>query len=694
MNRRPDLILAALLCLLPFVANAQDKKTAQPQKPPPETDEVVRITTELVQTDVTVVDKNGRFVPGLKREDFELLIDGQPQEISLFESVLTGGRKEGSTLRAARDNKPSQPATAEPEEVVRSRTILFFINDLHLSPSSITRTHKLITNFINQMMGPEDQVAITSASGQIGFLQQLTDNPAVLHAALERVKIVPGSSQDGQRPHMSDYAAYLIVERNDRALFDYFVDATMKANGMPEPMRPVAAAQVEQRSRRLVTQGDFIIKNSLSSLVNLMNATAKLPGRKLVYFISEGFVPNFTGSDFTTMLRRATSSAARSGVVIYSLDPRGLTVDSMFDAGTGGGFDPTGVFQSRMSGERTFVQEPLHALAADTGGRALLNSNDLEGQLRQGLDETSRYYLLAWRPANEAQRASNFSKIKVTIAGKPELKVQLRRGYLGPPPGKSAEKVDTTASATLEGTNTLGVTETSTEELRAALATGYKQTSSGGMQLTSSVQLNARSYDGGSGTMVVNVLGAVFDSKGKGVGSFKQRIEVPKTGAQSPPANATVNHQVDVPPGLYQVRVLAYERGTTKLTNAMEWIEIPKLKPGTFAISSLFLGEIPATGTAQVGVNASGLFARSSRMRFTTYIYNAAAPPNLTAQIKVMRGTEAVIAPPETKISADKVYTGEFPLSSLPPGDYVLDVTLNDKTTPASASKQLRFTIY
>jgi VWFA-related protein len=692
MNRRPDLILAAFLCLVPLIANAQEKKPAQPQKTL-ETEDVVRVNTELVQTDVMVFDKDGRFVPGLKREQFELRIDGQPQEISLFESILTGGRNEGSTLRAARDNKPSQPVTGEPDQTVRGRTIIFFINDLHLSPSSIARTHKTITNYINQMMGPEDQVGITSASGQIGFLQQLTDNPAVLHAALERLKIVPSGMQDGDRPHMSDYAAYLIVERNDRGLFNYFVNATMSADGMPEPMRPIAEAQVEQRSRRLVQQSDFIIKNALSSLASLMHATAKLPGRKLVFFVSEGFVPNFTGSDFTMMLRRATSTAARSGVVIYSIDPRGLTVDSVFDASVGSGFDPTGVFQNRMTGERTFTQEPLHALAADTGGRALLNSNALEDQLRKGLDETSRYYLLAWRPVNEAQRASNFSKIKVTIAGRPDLKVQLRRGYLGPLPGKSEVKVNT-ASATLEGTNPLGVTETSTDDLRAALAAGYKQTSAGAMQLTSSVQLSARSYDGGSGTVVVNVLGAVFDTKGKGVGSFKQRIEVPRSGSQAPPAYATVNHQVDLPPGLYQVRVLAYERGTTKLTNAMQWIEIPKLQAGTFAISSLFLGEIPAAGTAQVGVNASALFARSSRMRFTTYMYNAASPLHLTAQIKVMRGAEAVIAPPEIKINADKVYTGEFPLSSLPPGDYVLHVTVNDKTAAASASKQLRFTIY
>ena len=67
MYRRPDLILAALLCLLPLIANAQEKKPAQPQKPTPETEDVVRITTELVQTDVMVFDKDGRFVPSSYR---------------------------------------------------------------------------------------------------------------------------------------------------------------------------------------------------------------------------------------------------------------------------------------------------------------------------------------------------------------------------------------------------------------------------------------------------------------------------------------------------------------------------------------------------------------------------------------------------------------------------------------------------
>lgn len=703
MRRTPTLIVAACLCLLAFPAHAQQTKptpTPKPGLPPVEQDEVVRVTTELVQTDVMVFDNDGKFVSGLKPEQFELRVADKPQPIAFFESVVTGGRSEETALRAAGGKKPPQAAAVDPSDSVSGRTVLFFINDLYLDPGSIARTHKTISSYIDHMLGPNDQVAITSASGQIGFLQQLTNNPIVLRAALDRIKIVSGATPDTQRPYISPYAAYLIVERNDRQLFDYFVDQTMKVNRMQPSEQPIAAAMVEQRTRVLVRQSDAGVKNALSTLVNLMRATTKLPGRKLVFFISDGFIPNFTGSDFTTMMDRVTGMANRSSVVIYSIDARGLTTDSMFDAASGGGFDPSGIMQNRLSGERTFMQEPLHALAANTGGRALLNSNDLTGGIARALDETSRYYLLAWRPENEAQRASNFSKIKVTIAGRPDLKVQLRRGYLGAPPEKRKPAVQ---PATVETTDVLGVTESSSDELRAALALGYKRTSGANLQLTSTAQVSAQSpAESGGGAIVVNVLGAVFDSNGKAVGSFKQRVEVTRTRANAPPVYTNVNHQVEVPPGLYQVRVIAAERGTTHLTGAIEWIEIPKFKEGTFSISSLFVGEITeAGGTAQIGVNASRRFARSSRLRFTTYIYNTATPPQLGVQIKILKGKQAVLTPPEISAATDKItnfaiipYTAEFPLSALPPGDYVLELTVTDRTKKTSATEQISMTVY
>lgn len=701
MLRPPTLIAVVCWCLLSLTAYAQKKPTPTPTPRPAEEEDVVRVSTELVQTDVMVFDKEGKFVSGLKPEQFELLVQDKPQPIAFFESIVTGGRAEGAALRSAGGKQTAQPAAVDSGESNPGRTVLFFVNDLHLDPNSLSRTHKLLNNFIDHMLGPNDQVAITSASGQIGFLQQLTNNPIVLRAAADRLKMVPGATPDTQQPYISPYAAYVIQEQHDRQLFQYFVDQTIKMNNMSLQDGPIAASMVEQRVRTILVLTDAVVKNSLSSLVSLMRSTAKLPGRKLVFFISDGFVPNFTGSDFTAMMDRATGAANRSSVVIYTIDARGLTTDPMFDASSGGNFDPSGMVASHLSGERNFMQEGLNALAADTGGRALLNSNDLEGGVARALDETSRYYLLAWRPENDAQRASNFSKIKVRIADRPDLKVQLRRGYLGGPPEKS--KAVAAQPTSVETTDVLGVTESSSEELRAAVALGYKKTSGANMQLTTTAQVSAQSLgDSGGGTIVVNVLGAVFDSNGKGVGSFRQRVEVTRTRANAPPVYTNVNHQVDLPPGLYQVRVIAAERGTNHLTGVMDWIEIPKLKEGTFSISSLFVGEITeAGGPAQIGVNAGRRFARSSRLRFTTYIYNAATPPQLGAQIKILHGKQAVLAPPEFTISTDKAsnltnipYAGEFPLSSLPPGNYILELTVTDRTRKASATQQLPITVY
>src|SRR5215213_591701 len=124
--------LAAALCLL---APARAQQT--PAAPPPDKDdeEVVRISTELVQTDVMVFDKSGKFVDGLKPEQFELRIDGKPQQVVFFERVKAGTVNEDAQIAAARGGYgPTAGGAAVPLD--RGRTVVFFVDDLHLSPAS------------------------------------------------------------------------------------------------------------------------------------------------------------------------------------------------------------------------------------------------------------------------------------------------------------------------------------------------------------------------------------------------------------------------------------------------------------------------------------------------------------------------------------------------------------------------------
>src|SRR6185295_12820164 len=184
-------VFLLIIALCVFASNAQFQQTT---KKAPERDEspsdVVTVNTELVQTDVMVFDKAGRLVEGLSPDEFVLTLDGKPQPISFFESVRTGSSQEAAQLTAATSakNRNAKIEGPAPAGVTRSgRVILFFVDDVHLSNASLTRTRTALTEFVDKRMHDGDQIAIVSTSGQIGFLQQLTDNDAVLHEAVERL---------------------------------------------------------------------------------------------------------------------------------------------------------------------------------------------------------------------------------------------------------------------------------------------------------------------------------------------------------------------------------------------------------------------------------------------------------------------------------------------------------------------------
>src|SRR5947209_3016197 len=169
--------LLAALCLCAPVARAQNSSAPKQGE-----EEVVRISTELVQTDVMVFDKDGKFVDGLRPEQFELKIDGKPQQIAFFDRVQAGTVNEDAQLAAARGIKSGASGGAA-LPLDRGRTVIFFVDDLHLSAGSTINIHGTLQRFIDEEIGQNDVAAVVSASGQIGFLQQFTDNKAVLRAA-------------------------------------------------------------------------------------------------------------------------------------------------------------------------------------------------------------------------------------------------------------------------------------------------------------------------------------------------------------------------------------------------------------------------------------------------------------------------------------------------------------------------------
>jgi VWFA-related protein len=358
-----------------------------------QSDDVVRVKTELVQTDITVVDKQGRFVSGLSANDLELRVDSKLQPLSFFEEVTAGSVDEEKQLTAAR--KGDKAALAKLQRTSTSRTdrgrvIFFFVDDVHLTSESLPRARSVITNFVENKMTARDQVAVVSTSGQIGFLQQLTDNKAVLREAISRLNSKYNPEATASQVRISEVDATLVSNHGDQGLFSYLVEATMKEfqiNALN------AYTIVKNRVSQINAQSRLAEIDTLSSLESLMRSTTPLAGRKLLFFISDGFVVDAKRSNGSDVMRRVANEAARVGVVVYSLSTRPNTFGPGIDVSTNGYPDFSPRTAGRSINESKMPQEPLETLAKETGGRSYLNSNSLNDGVGEALTETSAYYL-------------------------------------------------------------------------------------------------------------------------------------------------------------------------------------------------------------------------------------------------------------------------------------------------------------
>ena len=154
-----------------------------------------------------VFDKQGKFVNNLTAKDFELRIDGKPRPIQAFEQIAAGSDEE-SQLAAARGATTIN--LKRPVPLDRGRIVFFYIDDFHMDLAGTVAARKVINDFLDKEMGQNDQAAIASATGQIGFLQQLTTDRMILRkaagAALSAKLFGPRfrSSADERIPGLAD----------------------------------------------------------------------------------------------------------------------------------------------------------------------------------------------------------------------------------------------------------------------------------------------------------------------------------------------------------------------------------------------------------------------------------------------------------------------------------------------------------
>src|SRR5947209_16644582 len=338
---------SALAFALSLLAQASGQ---QPQRPAPqqEDEEVVRITSNLIQVDAVVLDSHGRQVTDLTASDFELLEDGRAQAITNFSYVTnepeaSAGANAQTKAHIANAKNSSRTAPTPPARLrpgSQRRTIAFIVDDLGLSFVTTEYVRQFLRQFIKEQMRPGDLVAVIRTGAGVGALQQFTSDPRLVERAVERVRYTPGfRAPTGQfaapadattRDAKSSGATDDSKERTDskeRANVEH-ANSERSDSERSDSER----ADSKERADSGLDRDALFTVGTLGALNYVLRGTAELPGRKAVVLISENarvFKLNGRDASVRDYLQRMADLANRSSATVYDLDASDLTPASL-----------------------------------------------------------------------------------------------------------------------------------------------------------------------------------------------------------------------------------------------------------------------------------------------------------------------------------------------------------------------------
>ena len=693
----------------------QPSSTPAPPSPreiqKPEADEVVRITTNLVQVDAVVTDKNGKVVTDLKPEEVKILEDGRQQKITNFSYNVTETPAAPARIEkpaAVDKNAPPVPPTRlRPEEI--RRTIAIVVDDLGLSFESTHFVQRALKKFVDEQMQPGDLVAIIRTGGGMGALQQFTSDKRQLYAAIERVK----------------------WNANGRSGISAFAPL--------EPPTPGSqGADVDAANDELNQfREDMFSVGTLGAISYVVKGLRELPGRKSILLISDGFriynvddpTRNYLALE---KLRRLIDEAGRASVVIYTMNATGLQTLGLTAADNPGSGDVEQMLSSRRNAAFE-TQQGLDYLATQTGGIAIKNNNDLSNGIRRVLEDQRGYYLIGYRPDNSTfdpktgRRTFHKLSLKITRPGK--FNVRMRNGFLGFTDNAKGAPVQRTLAQQMLGalTSPFGATG-----VHLQLTSLFSSDPKAGAIMRSMLHIDARdltftSEASGMHKSIFDVLAVTFGDNGALVDQSGRTytLQLPEALFKRAQRDGLV-YYVTVPirkAGAYQLRVSLRDSSTERIGSASQFVEVPDLKKNRLAVSGIVLrGESPAEKTtaasaarpaATPGGNQAAAdsapdqeaadqqnpqaspavrhFSPGMLMDYLFIIYNAhidktTSKSQMTEQVRLFRDGQPVFTGKEnpltfTNVTDEKrlVSGGAIKLGTdLVPGEYVFQIIVKD----------------
>jgi VWFA-related protein len=668
------------------VAFSQTPQT--PQKPQQEIapEDIVRVTTNLVQTDVVVTDKSDQIISDLKLEDFELYDNGKKQDLKFMEfvGVDTGRRSEG-TRPSSIPNSVEQTGPGLLAKDVK-RVVAFVIDDLTMEFQDLPAVRKMLLNFVDNKMKDGDLVAIVRVVGGKGLLQQFTADRQLLHRAINEIRIVAhpfAASNTPDDPRLS----IAPLQSLDSPSVD-------EPSNTPEIFSANDDTMRYFRGLSVITTANYVI-----------NSLREIPGRKNLVMITGGipiFEARSAGSvDATALLNQLTDNAMRAGVVINSLDPRGLRASSgvkPFQAtpaksALGGNDSADATFGKGDQGAESALSPALSGgsehlglstVAGRTGGVSVINTNNFEGGLDKIMARSNGYYTLAYTPSEKFDRKFHKLEIKVKRGG---TKIHSHYGYdareeaaaTGP---RTKEEAIAAAARSPLAKNDIDVTP----NISLKFLAGNKA------ELDIDMLIDAKKLHfnetGDHYQVSLDVVGFVFDQTGRNRGGFSETMNLNLTRDEYQRAlleGLSYSRNTELQPNAYQVRAIVREVSSGSLGTFSKYVEVPDLTKGKLVMSSVFLFATDTKGTKPAPLLALRQVRSNQDLRYVTLIYNPKlkdGKPQLRSQMIISQGNKVLLREPEQPIESNGTSPvtkiGQLGLSKVAPGRYVLTLVIKD----------------
>jgi VWFA-related protein len=683
-------VLMGAAALFPIEPTA---RAEAPQVPAPTFPSAV----ELITVDAVVLDRLGQPVPGLTKDDFVVKEDGRSRDVVSFEAFDVGVAREEAEAVA-----PGVVASNELAASDSGRAFAVVVDDLGIGPERTAAAQETVMALLERSARDGDLVTLATTSGNAWWSARVPDGLEDLLAVLARARgrLVDSSVLEP----MSDYEAFWIAGHENTSFdFDSDNDPTITARvvkrwektGACLP-RPESRQRItcDYRVRFRATHVDGIrrdrLRATLACVRRAIEALAPVRGRKSLLLLSEGFLEDFGGD-----ARTVAALSREANTAVYFVDVRGLEA---LPGGLGSAADAGPPPSARERFEAATIESAgAVALADDTGGFSVRNTNDLAAGVRRVATESRTFYLLGFYPP-EGKAPGQWRNLRVEVK-RPGLMVRARRGYMirsemmtSAAPAKPGEEkrkkraLDPVVARTLDSPLMAGGIP-----LRATayvLEPRPKNT----VRVLVASELDAGTVGSGAPATRWLEVSAVALLRDAGRG-FQHEDTVAVTAAKGDePRWRALTREFELPPGVAQIRLVVRDPATGTIGSVVQRIEIPS--PSEFRISTPILTDriAPATVSGQLpqpALAAHRVFSGGG-LYCKLEVFGAAraggTPPRVTAGFQlesgdgtvVQEGPATVIAPGENGRLVRLIGSS---LDGLPEGAYEIVLDARDEVS-------------